>query len=128
LVMALSYEDQIWHRAAVHGGGPTPRSGDSALASFLRVHGMIKSGGIEHALDSLTYQQYKAGVESYRYFGLSGAAIVLEQARLKRITKGIDIDQFNENYNGLVPDDATLIHAFKVKLNSSPDEFCPLES
>jgi len=90
--------------------------------------GMIKSGGIEHALEALTPEQYSAGVDGCRYFRLLGAAIVLEQARIKKITKNIDLKQFNENYRTLVPDDATLIHAFKVKLNSSPDEFCPLES
>jgi len=125
--MELSKEDQIWKRAA-RNGGSSPRKGDTALASLLRVHGMIKSGGIERALDSLPQQQYKAGVNGFRYFGLLGAAIVLEQARLKRISKNIDIEQLNENYNGLVPGDDALFRALEIKLLASPEDFCPLET
>jgi len=85
--MEHSHENQIWNRAAMDGGGPTPRKGDTMLASLLRVHGMIMSGGIEHALDTLTQQQYKVGVEGYRYFGLLGAAIVLEQQGSKGLQR-----------------------------------------
>lgn len=124
--METSQQDQIWKRAAMNGGGTRPGKADIALASLLRMHGMIMSGGIEHALAALSPQQFKAGVEGYRYFGLLGAAIVMEQARIKRITKNSELDQFNENYKILVPGDNALFRAFQVKLLASPEAFCPL--
>jgi len=122
--MDLIRLNKIWDRAA-RNGGSSPRRGDTALASLLRVHGMIMSGGIEHALSSLSPEQYKAGIEGYRYFGLLGAAIVLDQAR---ITKDADLIHLTENYKTIIPNDSRLFHALGVKLIESPEDFCPLQS
>lgn len=76
-----SPEAAIWNRAAMVGGGPRPKAGDKALASLLRCHNEVMSGGMDFAIsDSLSADEVRAGIQGYRHFGLDAAAGVFEEA------------------------------------------------
>ena len=105
-------------------GGPDPREGDTALAALLLAHGMIMNGGVDHALEALSKEQYAAAVRGFRYFGLSEAAAVLEKA-----AAGVpDAAALDVEYGRVVSDDGRLVHAFRLKLVASPEAFAPIST
>lgn len=122
--MVLTRQDKIWNRAAMEAGGSAPREGDAALASLLLVHGMVMNGGIDHALETLSKEEYAAGIDGFRYFGLPKVASILQRARGAMET---DFERLNAEYGSLVPSDSTLVHAFQAKLIVSPGVFSPLK-
>lgn len=107
----------------MEAGGSSPGEGDKALAALLLVHGVVMNGGIDHALVALSTDEYNAGIEGFRYFGLTRSATVLEEARS---AKEADIDRLNTEYGIAVPGDNKLVHAFHLKLAASPEAFSPL--
>jgi hypothetical protein len=121
--MKLSRRDQIWNRAAMEAGGPDPREGDSALAALLLLHGMAMNGGIDHAIEVLSSEEYTSALKGFRYFGLEQAAALLEKATG---ATQLQLEQLNAEYGAVVPSDGTLVHAFQVKLLSSPEAFAPV--
>lgn len=120
--MGVSDSDNIWNRAAFEGGGPTPLEGDVALAALLAVHGMVMNGGTDHAIEVLDAFEFAAGVAGFRYFGLLEAASMLEAAQMPQA----DHLDLNARYGALIPNDSTLVEAFKAKLLVSPAVFAPL--
>jgi hypothetical protein len=122
--MKLSRQDHIWNRAAMDAGGPTPREGDSALAALLLLHGIAMNGGIDHAIEVLGKDEYASALNGFYYFGLDHAAAVLERA--KGATE-LQLEQLDAEYGAVVPSDSTLVHAFQVKLLSSPEAFAPVD-
>lgn len=121
--MKLSRQDHIWNRAAMDAGGPAPREGDSALAALLLLHGMAMNGGLDHAIEVLGSGDYTLALNGFRYFGLDQAAAVLEQARGATEHQ---LEKLDAEYGAVVPSDSTLVHAFQVKLLSSPEAFAPV--
>ena len=121
-VMKLSLHIQIWNRACLESGGPSPAAGDQALASLLRAHGYAMNGGVVHALECLSQAEVAAAVAGFNYFGLSEAANVFQQ-------HADDTEETEERLNHLywtaVPSDETLANAFRVKLLVSPEAFAP---
>jgi hypothetical protein len=78
--MKPSKADLVWNRACF-GGGSDLRAGDVALAALLRAHGMIMNGGVFHVFETLDGPELADAEAGYRFFGLSGAAALLEYAR-----------------------------------------------
>ena len=70
----------VWNRAAVSNGGPTPRPGDAALAHALRLHGLVMSGGLDHALDVLTPEDFASAADGFRYLRLDHVAGLVSDA------------------------------------------------
>jgi hypothetical protein len=123
--MKFSLEDQIWNRACLDSGGPSPAAGDQALASLLLAHGYVMNGGVVHALESLSQPEIAAAIVGFDYFGLIEASNVLKQ----------DLDDSEETeerldqmYWAAVPSDSTLQHVFRIKFLASPEAFAPMES
>lgn len=104
-------------------GGPAPREGDAALAALLLLHGMAMNGGLDHAIEVLGSENYALALNGFRYFGLEQAAAVLEQAR---DATEHQLEKLDAEYGAVVPSDSTLVHAFQVKLLSSPEAFAPV--
>jgi hypothetical protein len=80
-IMDASTQTIIWNRAAMANGGHAPGPGDAALAAALRLHNMIMSGGIDHALDVLHPEDFAAAASGFRYLQLSDVAEVVERAQ-----------------------------------------------
>ncbi|MDH5821965.1 hypothetical protein QFW77_03015, partial [Luteimonas sp. RD2P54] len=124
-VVKLSRQDQIWNRACLESGGPSPAAGNKALASLLLAHGLAMNGGVVHALECLSQPEVDSAVAGFNYFGLAEAARVFQQPP-------DDTDETEERLNQLywvaVPSDETLAHAFRVKLLASPEAFAPTDS
>lgn len=122
--MRLPRQDQIWNRACLERGGPSPAAGDIALASLLLAHGLVMNGGVVHALECLSQAEISAAIAGFDYFGLTEAAKVLnEEPDASEETE----HRLNQLYWTAVPNDETLVHAFRVKLLASPEAFAPTE-
>ena len=123
--MKRSRQDEVWNRACLESGGVTLATGDRALAALLLAHGLAMNGGVVHAMDCLTKSELTAAIAGFNYFGLTAASRVFEQAP-------DDSEETEERLNRMywqaVPNDETLVHAFRVKLVAYPDAFAPVES
>jgi hypothetical protein len=123
-VLKLSRQDQVWNRACLESGGPSPSEGDKALASLLLAHALAINGGVVHAFESMSRCEVTAAIAGYTYFGLTQAAHVFEQAPDESEETE---ERLNHMYRAAVPSDETLAHAFRVKLLSTPQAFAPTE-
>ena len=122
--MSLSETDQIWNRAAMDNGGSSPSQGDRALSALLLLHGMVMNGGVEHATESLSPDEFTAGIEGFRYFGFTEVSKLLGSAVTADET---EFDQLDQQYWNHIPSDSTIVHAFESQLHSSPQSFSPLK-
>jgi hypothetical protein len=113
----------IWNRTAMAGGGPAPGPGDTALSAVLRLHNMIMSGGLDHALDVLTPEDFASAAGGFRYLQLSDIAELVEQAQ------GAPSDDLAEEldarYSALIPQDQVIGDRFQAILQQRPDDFAP---
>jgi hypothetical protein len=122
-VMDTDTRTIIWNRAALAGGGPAPGPGDTALAAALRLHNMIMNGGLDHALDVLTPEDFAAAASGFRYLRLSDAAELVEQAQ---DTAGDDqLEELNARYNALIPRDQVIGDHLEAVLQQRPGDFGP---
>lgn len=119
--MELTAADRIWNRAAMESGGDHPGEGDQALAALLLAHGMVMTGGVEHALESLSPEEMEAAIAGYRYFALAEVARLLEDAALQKM----DLEDADQRYDQLVPDDGVLVEQFQVIYARSGNAFAP---
>lgn len=118
---------EIWNRAASAGGGPTPGAGDRALSSALRFHGMVMSGGLDHALDVLTTDEIAAAADSYRYLQLGPVADLIARAQAAFGRADDDaLEQLDDEYDDLVPEEQTLGDHFEAALATHPEDFAPV--
>ena len=83
------------------------------------------NGGVVHAMECLSQSEIAAAVAGFNFFGLTEASRVFEQ-----ITDDSEAteERLNQMYWAAVPSDETLAHAFRVKLISTPEAFCPTDS
>jgi hypothetical protein len=108
----------IWNRAALADGGSAPRPGDNALSAALRLHNMIMSGGLDHALDVLTPEDFASAASGFRYLQLSDVA---EQ---DAPTDDL-LEQLDARYSALIPRDQVISDQFEARLQQRPDDFAP---
>jgi hypothetical protein len=122
--------EEVWNRAAMKRGGESPRPGDRALVSLLRVHGRAMNGGVLHAVES---DELTAALDAYRFFGLHDAAMVLDEyrRRLEASPSSDELDQLEPEadlrYADVIPDDSTLVEAFERLYASEPNLFAPVD-
>ena len=105
-------------------GGIAPHLGDSALAALLSLHGMAMNGGLDHAVDVLSAEQFHAAIDGFRYFGLIEMAVMLSHAIS---ANDEELERLDTEYGKLVPTDSTLGNAFEETFRVSPDAFSPLK-
>lgn len=121
--------DAVWNNAT----GSKPASqlpGDVALHAVISVHGLIQSGGVLHAIESLSADELERGKRSYVWLGLADLAEHLaesnESVSADELSDG-DIDaleeESNARYNAAVPDDGVLESAFRERMIESPGAF-----
>jgi hypothetical protein len=122
-IMDADTQAIIWNRAALAGGGPAPGPGDTALSAALRLHNMIMSGGLDHALDVLTAEDLASAAAGFRYLQLSDVADLVEQAQG---APGDDLLQhLNARYSALIPQDQVIGDQLEALLQQHPDDFAP---
>jgi len=122
-IMDADTQTIIWNRAAIDGGGPAPGPGDTALSAVLRLHNMIMSGGLDHALDVLTPEDFASAASGFRYLQLSDVAELVELAQ-GAPTDDL-LEQLDARYSALIPRDQVISDQFKALLQQRPDDFAP---
>jgi hypothetical protein len=127
-----SVSDAIWNRAAMDAGGPSPRSGDAALASLLRVHNLAMSGGLLDALDRLSPGDLDAAQNGYRFFDLPEAADVIGRVRSELGRNDLSDGELealegeaDQRYAEVVATDQVIVDRFEARLTSDPEAFAP---
>ena len=113
----------IWNRAAMADGGPAPGPGDTALSAALRLHSRIMSGGLDHALDVLTPEDFASAAGGFRYLQLSDVADLVEQAQ--DAPSDDILEELDARYSALVPRDQVISDQFEALLQQRPDDFAP---
>jgi hypothetical protein len=116
--------DLIWNRAC--SADPLSGTGDRHLRALLRVHAMVKSRGLDHAVAVLADEDFAAATAACGFFGLSDLAAViatLHQAADDDAAKA----RLDAEYRTLVPQDQALFDAFEARLAAAPQDFAPLE-
>ena len=127
----MDHADEIWNRAALGGGGVDARSGDRALSAVLALHGLAMSGGLMDAIERVTSEEADAAEAGFRWLGLGAAADVVASVRGDIAAGALDDDEraealelrADEEYERAVPDDDTLVSAFRTRLAEEPDTF-----
>ena len=66
-----------------------------------------------------------AGIDGFRFFGLSEVAGIVERAT---VAGQKELERLDEKYNALVPTDNTLVRAFEAMFEASPESFSPLHT
>ena len=125
ILTPLSQADLIWNRAAIESGGKAARAGDRALADLLFAHGMVMNGGVGHAIDVLSSEEFSAALRGFRFFDFDEVALLLEAA-LK--TPDQDHRLADLSYGNLIPNDQVLADRFEAFYRLTPEAFAPLES
>ena len=123
--------DRVWNRAAMEGGGDSPRAGDRALSALLLVHGMVMNGGVHHALESVDPTELAAGADGYAFFGMHDVAAFFrgaaEDPDLSELTDDTEAAA-NRRYEEMVPDDDHLTARFHEVFRERAEEFAPIET
>jgi hypothetical protein len=119
-------EMEVWNRAAMKKGGPTPRAGDAALSALLLAHGMVMNGGVFHAVaDALNPEEMAAACEGFRFFGFDEVAELLEVATRTKWTSESE-EVFNARYGRSIPSDSVLGERFERHFAEHRDLYAPI--
>ncbi len=116
----------VWNRAALERGGSDPREGDVALSATILAHSLIMDGGVLHALDVLSDEEFVGAAAGYASFGFADVAALLVRAQ-KAATSGELPEEadatFDAEYAGCIPDDGRLFAAFETDFDRRPDRY-----
>jgi hypothetical protein len=88
------------------------------------------NGGVHHALECLQPQELVAAIDGYSFFGLDDVAAFLRGASSDPVLREWTDDTepvADGRYAKLVPDDAHLLHRFKVVFQERADQFAPVD-
>jgi hypothetical protein len=122
-IMDADTQTIIWNWAAMAGGEPAARPGDTALAAALRLHNMIMSGGLDHDLNVLTPEDFALAASAFRYPQLSDVAELVEQAQ--GAPRDDLLEELDVRYSALIPRDQVIGDQFEALLQQHPDDFAP---
>ena len=84
---------------------------------------MVMNGGVMHAVEVLSHEEFAGAVSGYRYFSLEEAATVLERAA---VNIELGEDGFDRQYAETIWEDSVIVKRFEQKLAASPMAFSPL--
>lgn len=122
----MSRGDEVWNRAALDSGGPSPREGDVLLAATLAAHAAVMNGGVAHAVRALGRARLTEACAGLRRFGLGEVASLFETAAA--ITTAIGdsaTTSLDAEYARLVPDDQLLADRFEADFATHEDDYAP---
>lgn len=126
----MTIADRIWNRALQQEAGGVPRAGDRALASLLRLHGLVMNGGVHYAIESVNATELAAAADGYAFFGLNDVAAFLRGAAddpvLSEWTDDTEVTA-NRRYEEMIPSDSYLDLRFQEVLRLRGDQFAPID-
>ena len=125
--MNVTEADRVWNRAALEGGGMTAREGDRALAALLVAHGLVMNGGVEQAMEALSADELEAAAAGFRFFSFGEVASLLEESSINGVLDEEKVEEADDRYAEVIPDDSTLVDRFSDVFRVSPDLFAPFE-
>lgn len=114
----LSDADRVWNRACDYDFEPS-LSGDRALKQAIQFDGLTNNGGLGHSLDVLPDDDVREAVASFRHFGLSETAELVERALTLR-DEGAR-EALTDRYYELT--ETVLQPAFEQHYREHPDEY-----
>lgn len=122
--------DGIWNRSLELGRSHV-RSGDIALAAALEFHSSAMSGGVLDAVEGRTAESLSAAESAFIWFGLESVAQIIADVRFQIDLGALDDDErveqlelsADERYNAIIPADATLQAALRMRLVEKPEAF-----
>jgi len=111
----------------MENGGANPQLGDVALASVLRLHGMVMSGGLDHACEVLDPDAVAAAASGFRYLGADDVAELVASVESLIASEADDeIEQANRRYDELIPTDSWLSDLALSRMREAPGDFAPV--
>lgn len=124
--------DRIRNRS-LELGRTHERAGDIALAAALTFHSSAMNGGVLDAVERRTTELLQAAQAAFVRLGLEPAAKIIADVRTEIDAGALDDDEraeqlersADERYNSLLPSDAALESAFRVRLVELPEAFSP---
>lgn len=127
---AMDEADRIWNRA-LERGRTHERAGDIALAAALGFHSSAMSGGVLDAVEGRTAESLSAAESAFTWLGLESVAQIIADVRSEIDAGALDDDEraeqielsADERYNAIIPSDAALHSAFRVRLVEMPEAF-----
>jgi len=122
--LAIPVTQDIWNRASLRSGGPSPGPADIALSALIRLHSITSNGGLGHAVAFLSSDDFHAAIAGFQYFGLDEVASLLEAAKLCGSDESA-LELLGARYHDLVPSDAILSSALETIYRASPSAFAP---
>jgi hypothetical protein len=84
---------------------------------------MIMSGGLDHALNVLTPEDFASAASGFRYLQLSDVAELVEQAQ--RAPSDDLLEELDDSYSALIPRDQVIGDQFEALLQQRADDFAP---
>jgi hypothetical protein len=121
--------NEIWNRAC-KAGVPASTPGDSALESMIVFHSVAMNGSVLHAIEHFTSEKLEKVKDGYRYFGIGSVPDLISFAQAS-IHEGEDLEaleeELDDRYSAEIPDDTTLVQAFEVHYQRSPERYALVE-
>ena len=120
--------ERIWNRACI-GQEPASMAGDAALEAMLSFHSGAMNGGVLHSIECFSPESLDDIKGGYRYFGIDEISELINaaQASLRQgAYEEILAETLDRKYAAKIPDDETLIRAFKAHYKSSPESYSPV--
>ncbi|RAN78620.1 hypothetical protein B5P43_17040 [Bacillus sp. SRB_336] len=120
--------DRIWNRS-LELGRTHERAGDIALAAALGFHSSATSGGFLDAVEGRTAESLSAVESAFTWLDLESVAQVIADVRSEIDAGALDerAEQLElsaeERYNAIIPSDAALESAFRLRLVEMPEAF-----
>ncbi len=99
-----------------------PLEGDRALANLLLFHGRAMNGGLGHAFDGLSDEEYSQAFAGFRFFGMDELVSFLESAA--SLTEDEQEDLSLEYY--VLASDEKIVAKFKAYFQEHPEAFSSL--
>ncbi|GHG54802.1 hypothetical protein GCM10012320_26330 [Sinomonas cellulolyticus] len=121
--------DRIWNRSLAHGL-THERAGDIALAAALGFHSSVMSGGVLDAVEGQSAESLVAAESAFAWLGFEPVARIIADLRSEIDAGALDDERAEQlelsadaRYNAIIPSDAALESAFRVRFAEMPEAF-----
>jgi hypothetical protein len=115
--------EQAWNRACATEPGTGP--GDRHLHALLDVHGMLMNGGVDHAVEVKTAEQFARAADACDYLGLPEVTALLRRMPGSELTDEAEAELSSAYWSQA--EDSLLYAAFKRRWEQAPGDFAPLD-
>jgi hypothetical protein len=114
----LTNKDLVWNRACSDDSQSDRRRGDLMLRAMIRLHSLVMNGGLDHALECLSTNEFAEGINGFEYFGLHEHADLLRLIHSKLAAD----ERLDATYEAC-GDDSVLLNHFERFFENNPTAF-----